>query len=361
MALQFQPYPGAKTKREQQEQDMGALESAGSRIPSTILAFQQFKIQKAQQDLQMQQLRQQMEILKRESEAKYGTGVAENVQPGQLVSAPPPTAGPEEQMFGFEATPPTFTEETPEQKLRRMGTEGFNAETARIKAEQEKPNKTQLKVTDKNVPLLYDPVSGSINVQATGEPYDPAAHGNIVVPGAPPVLPPNQNVEITDITSARKQLRDLIDGAAESGFGEGNPYIERARTNPLNPLQLLDPKAQKFKQLTAATKQIIGKGLEGGVLRKEDESKYDAIIPKPGDTTEILRAKASQLDKLLDQKQRERIGGFSSAGFRGIPGAAELPPISQGQPQNRPQVGAEEDGYRFKGGNPADPNSWEKI
>jgi hypothetical protein len=33
----------------------------------------------------------------------------------------------------------------------------------------------------------------------------------------------------------------------------------------------------------------------------------------------------------------------------------------QQQPQQGPQVGAVEDGYRFKGGNPADPNAWEPV
>lgn len=330
MALQFQPYPGAKTKREQQEQDIGALEGAAGKIPSTILAFQQFKIQKAQQNLQMQQIQQQIEALKRESASKYGTGApAETVQPSMMSPLNLILGGPGSTL---NAGP---MEEDRAQILERMGTEGFNAETARIKAEQEKPTRSQLKVTDKNVPVLFDPVANVLTVQSTGEQYDPALHGNIVVPGAPPVLPPSQNVEITDITAARKQLRDLVEGAQSSGFGEGNPYVERARVNPLNPLQLLDPKAQKFKQLTAATKQVIGKGLEGGVLRKEDESKYDAILPKPGDTTEILRAKAAQLDQLLLQKQEERVSGFASAGFRGVPQTSDLPAIPQ-KPSSKP-------------------------
>lgn len=279
----------------------------------------------------------------KEFDSKYGTGVDASIQPGQVISAPPPEAGPEEQMHGFEATMPTMGEETPEQKLKRMGTEGFNAQTSRIKAETEKPSRSQLKVTDKNVPVLFNPLDNTLTVQATGEPYDPAAHGNIVVAGAPPLLPPNQNAEITDITAARKQLRDLVGGAEAAGFGEGNPYIEKARASKINPLQLLDPKVQKLKQMVKATKQIIGKGLEGGVLRKEDEEKYDDIIPKIGDTKDILIGKSQQLDQLLAQKQEERSKGFNQAGYRGVPQSEGLAPI--GQPSGVPAVGGS-----FQGG-----------
>lgn len=285
-----------------------------------------YKMRRKQQDIEQAKL----DMEQKKYTSQYGTGVDESIRPGQVISAPPATAGPEEQMFDFEATMPVLGQETAEQQLRRQGTEGFNAQTQRLKAEQERPTRSQLKVTDKNVPVLFDPTSNTLVVQSTGEEYNPAVHGNIVVPGAPPVLPPNQNVEITDITAARKQLRDLVAGAKASGFGTGNPLVEKARTNKLNPLQYFDPKAQKFKQLTAATKQIIGKGLEGGVLRKEDEDKYEAIIPQPGDSTDILESKARQLDALLEQKQNERIKGFEPT-FRGVPQGESLTPIGGGE------------------------------
>lgn len=294
--------------------------------------YASYKMRRKEQELKDLEL----EMKKREFQSRFGTGINESIKEGQLLSAPSPTAGPEEQLYGFEATMPTLGTETPDQQLRRQGTEGFNAQTSRIKAETEKPARSQLKVTDKNVPILFDPVSNTLVVQATGEPYDPASHGNIVVAGAPPLLPPNQNVEITDITAARKQLRGLVAGAEEAGFGDGNPYLEKARASKMNPLQLLDPKVQKLKQLVKATKQIIGKGLEGGVLRKEDEEKYDDIIPKLGDTKEILIGKSRQLDQLLAQKQEERAKGFNQAGYRGVPQGEAMSPIG-GQPKGAQQ------------------------
>ena len=336
MAPQFQA-PNFLLNQPTKEEAL--LKPVSQAIQTLPQLWRQYKLQAMEGDMKLKE----QEMKQREFESKYGTRKDESIQPGALISAPPPEAGPEEQMYGFEATMPTMGQETPEQQLRRQGTEGFNAQTARLKAEKETPGRSQLKVTDKNVPVLFDPLQNTLVVQATGEIYDPAVHGNIVVPGGPPVLPPNQNVEITDINAARKQLRGLVEGAADVGFGEGNPYIEKARASKMNPLQLLDPKVQKLKQLVKATKQVIGKGLEGGVLRKEDEDKYEDIIPKIGDTTDILLAKAKQLDDLLKQKQDERIKGFSTT-FRGVPQGENMAPIG-GQPSGLPSVGG-----TFQGG-----------
>lgn len=138
-----------------------------------------------------------------------------------------------------------------------------------------------------------------------------------------PPLPAGENKEISDMDASRNELRKLIANAKDTGFGSGNPLVERGRAAIWNPF---DPNSQKFKQYIAQTKQIIGKALEGGVLRKEDETKYEAIIPRAGDTTDIIIGKADQLDKMISDRQNIRVENFKKA-FRNVPEPKTMEPI----------------------------------
>lgn len=119
MALQFQPpnLPQQKTR------EAALLEPISGAIQTLPALWMQYKMHRDNQELQKMEL----EFKKRQMQAQYGTGAPAPLQQGQLISAPPTTAGPEEQMLGFEATPPTLAEETPEQKLERLGSEGYKA------------------------------------------------------------------------------------------------------------------------------------------------------------------------------------------------------------------------------------------
>jgi hypothetical protein len=62
-------------------------------------------------------------------------------------------------------------------------------------------------------------------------------------------------------------------------------------------------------------KQIIGKGLEGGVLRKEDETKYAKILPTISDSQEVVAAKIDGLWATLQQKRQNQLDSLSDAGY----------------------------------------------
>lgn len=76
-----------------------------------------------------------------------------------------------------------------------------------------------------------------------------------------------------------------------------NPGIGQLRG--LNPY---DTKAQTLQSQIGIAKQIVGKALEGGVLRKEDEIKYAKILPKMGDTDAVAQYKIDELYNLISDR-----------------------------------------------------------
>ena len=62
-------------------------------------------------------------------------------------------------------------------------------------------------------------------------------------------------------------------------------------------------------------KQIIGKALEGGVLRKEDEIKYAKILPKLGDPPEVAQTKINNLLSTLRDKKENLMGSLEDANY----------------------------------------------
>lgn len=72
----------------------------------------------------------------------------------------------------------------------------------------------------------------------------------------------------------------------------------------------------KQKQATIdRVKQVIGKALEGGVLRKEDEYKYEKILPTIGDGPELVAAKLDGLWKAITQRRQTQLDALSDAGY----------------------------------------------
>lgn len=104
-----------------------------------------------------------------------------------------------------------------------------------------------------------------------------------------------QEKELSDIKVAQSLLTDLDREVSEMGVS--GPIL--GRLSSINPYSAT---AQKYNARLKVTKQIIGKALEGGVLRKEDEVKYAYILPQINDTAEVAQYKSDQLKKLIKQQ-----------------------------------------------------------
>jgi hypothetical protein len=122
-------------------------------------------------------------------------------------------------------------------------------------------------------------------------------------------VPAGTVTELSDQKTSIEMTDDLIKKAFDI---KGLTYSPVDVAHALNPL---NTSAQSYQQIIQTTKQIIGKGLEGGVLRKEDESKYAKIIPKMGDTKEVLTAKINQLREMLSLKYNNNLNALADAGY----------------------------------------------
>jgi hypothetical protein len=62
-------------------------------------------------------------------------------------------------------------------------------------------------------------------------------------------------------------------------------------------------------------KQVIGKALEGGVLRKEDEYKYEKILPTIGDPNDVAMAKLDGLERALRLRKQRELDSLENANY----------------------------------------------
>lgn len=97
---------------------------------------------------------------------------------------------------------------------------------------------------------------------------------------------------ISDFESGLNALDGLGGRIQESGVN--NPVIGALRrANPF------DTEAGDLNSEIRTVRQLVGKALEGGVLRKEDEVKYEQMLPKIGDTDAVAARKIENVRNLL--------------------------------------------------------------
>lgn len=100
-----------------------------------------------------------------------------------------------------------------------------------------------------------------------------------------------------------------------------------------------------YRQIQSG-RDALQRTLTGAGMPASEAAEYaDRYLPTVGDTQETLASKQSQLQAELGRFIQEA---------RGPGGAPQAP-------QGAPAPGTVQGGYRFKGGNPADPNSWEPV
>lgn len=121
--------------------------------------------------------------------------------------------------------------------------------------------------------------------------------------------------EIAEFTTALDDIatvRETLKGAKATGA------VARLGAGVWNPISEATGWGIEAKQKQAVidrVKQVIGKALEGGVLRKEDELKYTKILPTIGDPPELVTTKLDGLERAIQQRISRKVDALTDAGY----------------------------------------------
>lgn len=124
------------------------------------------------------------------------------------------------------------------------------------------------------------------------------------------------------------QIGNLKEGETIPATLKGVDELLSAKGNLFGPIMgrlasknPYDTEAQSARAKLKTASQQVGRFLEGGVLRKEDEAKYEMMLPQLSDTPDVAKAKLEQVYDLVSRKQQELIKAvkeqkYSTAGFQ---------------------------------------------
>lgn len=117
------------------------------------------------------------------------------------------------------------------------------------------------------------------------------------------------------------------------------------RLSGLPGINVFQDEYNQVKSSLAATKQTFGKFMEGGVLRAEDEVKYDRIVPSMNDTKPVREYKTQLMKWLMIEKYNTNLKYLLNAGYAGkdldFMDQVEYPVINKGFKANVKDVDAD--------------------
>jgi hypothetical protein len=123
---------------------------------------------------------------------------------------------------------------------------------------------------------------------------------------------------VTDLKSSLSDLAALRQTLAAPGETGGTGTIAKIGANVPNVITEMTgfgTDAKKKQAMINRVKQVIGKTLEGGVLRKEDELKYEKILPTIGDVDEVIISKLNGLEQAIQERMQHHLESLAEAGY----------------------------------------------
>jgi hypothetical protein len=154
------------------------------------------------------------------------------------------------------------------------------------------------------------------------------------------------NSSTAQLEQAVKEDPDARGPSVMAEMGRSLPFVGEAAANVINSQQRQRVEAAQLDILDAAL--TLGTG--AAYTREQLQGYRRAFFPQIGDSPETQADKAARLQNVI---QAAKIAAGRAASSVGGAGQAAGP--------RAPAPGTVQDGYRFKGGDPANPASWEQI
>lgn len=153
--------------------------------------------------------------------------------------------------------------------------------------------------------------------------------------------------KIADLDTGVQLLDQLAPKLAEPGATGIEAQIGAAVPNAITQWTGWGADAKSRQATIDQVKQIIGKALEGGVLRKEDEVKYEKILPTIKDAPEVAKSKLEGLRVTLQQKRQNQLDNLQDAGYE-VGRFVERGGVPRVAPQGFSVVAPDGKTYQFK-------------
>lgn len=120
---------------------------------------------------------------------------------------------------------------------------------------------------------------------------------------------------ITDLDASLNDLSTLKQTVSGTGSTGIAPSIGAAMPNFVTNATGFGVGAKERQAVIDRVKQVIGKALEGGVLRKEDEIKYAKILPTISDNPQVVATKLAGLETAIRQRKSTMLDNLADAGY----------------------------------------------
>lgn len=354
MALQFSPPPDWLVQEYLAKKNQNPIADGITQATNTYLAIDESnrKNKLAEQTLALAKQKQELEG--RQNFYKYGD--PSMLQPGEQQALS--VAGPQGPVTAAGAPPqeePTIAYFRQRQKLFPQGTE--------VPKDAAPSKFQQVPILIDGKPSRFNPISGQYEVAQVVDPSATGSGGQPIqdptfTPRIEPPVPAAQSAELGDFQNLVNELGvvranykpefvGMIDSRAQ-GFKQATGFGA-------------DPQAATFKASLGAIRNKLLNLLSGAAISPAEYDRLLQQLPNEQVSEVDFLAKLDSFERNLNGVVASRKQSFQDAGYRtpssGISGQRSAP----SQQPSGPQPGMVENGYRFKGGNPGDPGSWEKI